>query len=124
MKVISWADIEIYINSVIEKYKNSGVTGVYGIPRGGLILAVMISHALNIPMLSAPTKDCLIVDDICDTGESLIHYDRNSSSMDKPKYHITTLMYRKGAMVTPELYWGTKDNEWIVFPWEVKSCIE
>lgn len=118
MKKLTWENAESYVHAVCERYKDSNITGVYGIPRGGVVLAVMISHKLDLPLLLAPVRGCLIVDDICDSGETLLHYDKNSSAFEKPLYHITTMMYKKGAIVTPEYYWGEKENEWIVFPWE------
>lgn len=44
------------------------VDGIYGIPRGGLPLAVLLSNRLSLPLLMAPTKQCIVVDDIFDTG--------------------------------------------------------
>lgn len=118
---VSWDDVENYVNKVIDFYDNSQLTGVYGLPRGGLILAVMISHRLHIPMLMAPVENCLIVDDICDSGESLLHYQMNSSSLAKPLYHISTMMYRRGAKIVPEMFGMYKEDDWIVFPWEEKK---
>ena len=119
MKVmLTWEDAERYVHEVCERFKNSNLPGVYGIPRGGLILAVMISHSAGIPLLMAPAPGCLIVDDICDTGESLVHYVKNSSAIEKPKYFTSTMIYRDGAIVTPNYYWGKKNDDWIVFPWE------
>lgn len=121
MKInVSWKDIGDYIEKVNDFYKDKKITGVYGIPRGGLILAVLISHKLNIPMLIAPIEDCIIVDDICDTGESLIHYQNNSSGNKKHNYHITTMFYKKNNLVIPELWHREKIDNWIVYPWEVE----
>ena len=45
---------------------------IYGLQRGGLIPAVMLSHQLGIPMAKGDIgPDTLIVDDICDSGETL-----------------------------------------------------
>lgn len=119
MKIkVTWQDIEDYINYVYANYKDEKITGVYGIPRGGIILAVLISHKFNIPMLMAPIEDCIIVDDICDSGESLVHYQNNSSGDKKHKYHITTMFYKKNDLVEPELWYKEKENNWIVYPWE------
>ena len=115
---LDWKDVEEYVDLISRTYENTDLTGVYGLPRGGLCIAVMISHRLGIPLLGAPIKDCLIVDDICDSGESLLHYYKNSSAMDKPLYHITTMVYKKNDLVTPELTMLTKGDKWIVFPWE------
>lgn len=113
---ISWEMVEAYVSEVALRYAN--VNGVYGIPRGGLVLAVMISHKLNIPLLMSPAKGCLIVDDICDSGESLLHYSKNSSGIEKYDYKITTMFYKKNNLVKPDYYFETKKNEWVVFPWE------
>lgn len=121
MKInIKWQDIEEYIEYINEFYKDKKITGVYGVPRGGLILAVLISHKLNIPLLMAPAKDCIIVDDICDSGETLLHYQNNTSGENKNQYHITTMFYKKNNLVTPELWFKEKTNNWIVYPWEVE----
>ena len=120
MKVnVSWQDIEEYINYVYDFYKDKNITGVYGLPRGGLIFAVLLSHKLDIPMLMAPVENCIIIDDICDTGESLLHYQNNSSGDRANKYHITTMFYKKNDLVKPELWFKEKENKWIVYPWEV-----
>lgn len=122
--VYTWQDVEEYVKGVCEKYKSIDLSGVCGIPRGGLILAVMISHRMKLPLLSAPARNCLIVDDICDSGESLLHYKRNSSSLNKPLYHITTMVYKENPLVQPEYYSKKKNDDWIVFPWEDNECIE
>lgn len=119
-RYITWNNVEDYISKAVSLYAGDKISGVYGIPRGGSVLAVMLSHRLGIPLLAAPAPNCIITDDICDSGESLLHYDQNSSSLDKPTYHITTMIYKKGALVTPELYWDFKEDDWIVFPWEAK----
>lgn len=111
-KMVSWKDIELYVNDVCEKYQDKKLSGVYGLPRGGLIFAVMISHKLDIPLLMAPAKNCLIVDDISDSGETLLHY-KNSG------YLITTMFYKKDSLVLPDFWKYKKTDEWIVYPWEL-----
>lgn len=117
---IKWKDIEEYLKAVKERYSSEKITGVYGIPRGGLIFAVILSHMMNIPLLLAPTENCIIIDDICDSGESLVHYYKNSSGNKNNKYHITTMYYKENNLVVPEFYLKEKENKWIVYPWEEK----
>lgn len=120
-RYIDWYNIQKYIGWIADKYSNiNNISGVYGLPRGGLIFAVLLSHKMDIPLLQAPIENCIIIDDICDTGESLLHYYKNSSSLDKPKYHITTMHYKKNNLVEPEYWYDKKENEWIIYPWEVK----
>lgn len=117
---VSWSDIELFIDKVSNEYKDKNITGVYGLPRGGLIFAVMLSHKMNIPLLMAPTENCIIIDDICDSGESLVHYYRNSSGNELNKYHIVTMYYKDNELVQPEFYMNKKEDKWIVYPWEVE----
>src|SRR3990167_4454373 len=47
---------------------------IYGLPRGGLILAVALSHQLDLPLLfdkKKINKETIIVDDISDSGQTL-----------------------------------------------------
>lgn len=116
---VQWEEVEAFIGKVKASYQGKGITGVYGFPRGGLVLAVMLSHRMGIPLLAAPCKNCIIIDDICDSGETLLHYDRNSSGEDKKAYHIVTMFYKQNSLgVKPELYDKEKDDAWVVFPWE------
>lgn len=119
---VTWEMVESFIDQLIDFHKDSNLTGVFGLPRGGLIFAVMISERLNIPMLMAPCEGCLIVDDICDTGESLLHYMKNSSSLDKPLFHTATMYYKENDLgIKPEMYLYNKEDKWVVFPWEEKE---
>lgn len=85
--------------------------GVWGPPRGGLIMAVMLSHNLGIPYFTEPQgPKTLIVDDIADSGETLWPF-RN--------YPIVTCFYHRGSKVAPMLWLHEKKkDEWVVFPWE------
>lgn len=117
---VKWEDIDVYISAVQNFYKSTKISGVYGLPRGGLIFAVILSHRMNIPLLMAPTDNCIIIDDICDSGESLLHYYKDSSNSNKNKYHITTMFYKKNDLVKPEFYLFEKEDKWVVYPWEVE----
>lgn len=108
---VSWKQVEDYVEQVCHNFKEKNLSGVFGLPRGGLVFAVMISHKLDIPLLIAPGKNCLIVDDISDTGESLIHY-KNCG------YLISTMFYKKDSLVKPDYWMFEKDDKWIVYPWE------
>lgn len=119
-ELVKWSDIQEYINKVSILNRNKNISGVYGLPRGGLIFAVLLSHKMNIPLLQAPCKNCIIIDDISDTGESLLHYKNNSSGNEKYDYYITTMYYKQGSLVEPDYYFKKKEDNWIVYPWEVE----
>ena len=108
---MDWKDVEDFINRLSEEIPKD-TKGVYGIPRGGLCIAVMLSYKLNIPLLQAPCKDCVVIDDIADTGETLYHYKKKG-------YYIATMYYHKQSKIVPDFWFKEKTNKWIVFPWEV-----
>lgn len=112
--MVTWEEVNKYVYA-LEEHLPENVTGVYGIPRGGNILATLISYYYGLPLLQAPCRNCIVVDDIADTGETLLHYKSRG-------YFITTMFYHKQSLVTPDFWYKEKTNEWIVYPWEYKEC--
>ena len=53
-EVLSWLDYDSLVNQLAEKIKASNIDFgfVHGVPRGGVIPAVMLSHILNIEYYS------------------------------------------------------------------------
>lgn len=96
-------------------------SGIYGIPRGGLVVAVKLSHLLDLPFVLdiRDTKwNTLVVDDIADTGKTLAHQFRCVD------HHlgIATLFYHKQSVVVPEFWLFEKTSDWVIFPWEQMKC--
>lgn len=117
---ITWEDIEEYLNAVIEDIKKRGLkpTGVYGLPRGGLIYAIWLSYKLDLPLLMNAAKDCIIIDDIADTGRSLYHFGETNRTQFN-EYYITTMYYVSDSLVKPDFYYKEKKaGDWIVYPYE------
>lgn len=120
---VSWDAVEWYVSFIVQRInaENISFSGVYGLPRGGLVFATMLSYRLNIPMLSAPADNCLIVDDICDSGESLCHYINNTSGTDRHNYTISTMYINSACTLSQHIkyhYDIKSDDTWVVFPWE------
>lgn len=116
---VTWSEIEEYLNAVVEDIKNRDLkpTGIYGLPRGGLIFATWLSYKLDLPLLSHAAKDCIIIDDIADTGRSLYHFVDNRTQFNK--YYITTMYYVNDSLVKPDFYYKEKKvDDWIVYPYE------
>ena len=111
---LSWDDISVLVEDLCDTIASSGaeITSITGIKRGGLIPAVMISHKLNIPYVDRINKDTLVIDDICDTGETL----KNSIAL-----YTATLHYKPTAGFTPDFYAKEVGSDWIVYPWERKD---
>ncbi len=94
---------------------------VTGVPRGGLIPAVILSHKFNIPFigLEAATlfpktikKNIILIDDISDSGKTL-------EQLDKHGFTTGTLAVRDTTTYLPNITGETiYDDTWLVFPWE------
>ena len=111
MIFFTWKEFDKSVEQIANKCKFLEFSGVYGVPRGGLCLAVALSHKLNINLISEPIKNSLIVDDIYETGVTLNTF----KSIEGATFYVLI------SKVKP-IWWNTvnisKTNEWIVFPWE------
>ena len=114
-RVVTWQEVENYIEFLINKLPE-GIVGIYGIPRGGNVIATILSYRLDLPLLQAPIEGCLVVDDISDTGKTLVHYKEKG-------YLIATMFIHKDTCVMPDYWFLEKNDHWIQFPWEEK-CSE
>ncbi|WP_028329448.1 phosphoribosyltransferase [Brachyspira alvinipulli] len=125
--VVSWADIDDAVEVLAKQIEESNIhyEVIYGLARGGLVPAVMLSHRLKIPMvlnmeevwrLKVKNKNSLIVDDISDTGETLRYFDDQ-------KFDIATLFVREHtSKIKPKYsYKNINHDNWLLFPWETKS---
>jgi len=113
-----WFDIVADIDELVRRLKpvKFQIRNIYGIPRGGLVIAVILSHKLEVPVITDIRKigrNTLLVDDIADTGKTL----KKVLKVKKP-FAIATLWYHPQSVIIPDYYIQTKDKDWIVFPWE------
>ena len=67
----TWSEFDKSVERIANKCKFNEFSGIYGVPRGGLCLAVALSHKLKIKLISEPIKNSLIVDDVYETGITL-----------------------------------------------------
>lgn len=94
---------------------------VTGVPRGGLVPAVMLSHYMNkkfksynevIEMTNNIRQKVLVVDDISDSGETLYKAETFG-------FQTATLTVRHSTIFIPDFYGERiEDDRWLVFPWE------
>ena len=115
---VTYEQINEYIDNVVQDLKKRGIkpTGVYGPPRGGLIFATLLSYKMDIPLLLNASKGCVIIDDIADSGRTLLHFTENDTQFNK--YYITTMYYHERSAVRPDYYMHLKKDRWIVYPYE------
>ena len=107
----TWSEFDNAVEDIASKCRFLEFSGIYGVPRGGLCLAVALSHKLKINLISEPKKNSLIVDDVYETGLTLKTFKDVEGAMffvlfskSKPKWWNSVFISEK--------------NEWIVFPWE------
>ena len=110
----TWEEFDKGVEHIANKCKFLKFSGIYGVPRGGLCLAVALSHKLKINLISEPIKNSLIVDDIYETGLTLKTFKDIEGAM----------FFVLFSKIQPT-WWNTvfisKKNQWIVFPWENTS---
>ena len=123
-KFISWADYDDMINKIavyVKHINKEEIGAIYGLPRGGLPIAVSLSHSLGLPLLMnyydrkvVTRKKILVVDDIADTGHTL-------KDFDSPHNVICTMHYHQDSITRPDFFCSEKGDDWIVYPWETED---
>ena len=123
---LSWKWVDEQINKIGDKLEGLDLEFVSGIPRGGLVPAVMMSHAYGIKYISYSSakmlpldlrKKTIVIDDISDTGLTM-------SEADKLKFITSSLCTRIGTKTLPRLTGEIiSGKQWLVFPWESLDSI-
>ena len=110
-RYFTWSEFDKSVNYIANQCKKMNLTGIYGVPRGGLCLAVALSHKLDVQLIEKPLKNSLIVDDVFETGITL----SNFKNIEGANFFV--LVSKKKP-----IWWNTVNfvnkKEWIVFPWE------
>jgi len=120
----SWQEFDDAVDAIADEIKAKGLlnkfTHIYGIPRGGLTLAVALSHRLgkfvttdSINVFRLHGRHMLVVDDISDTGKTLKEIDPDLSA---------TIHMVEETTFRPTIHVHMKNKEdWIEYPWEGKK---
>ena len=111
---LTWEEFDQSVEYIANKCRHLKLSGVYGIPRGGLCLAVALSHKLKIKLNKKPIKNSLIVDDVYETGHKL-------SSFRNIQGSIFFVLFSKKEPTWWHSVSSSPENDWIVFPWEDKK---
>ena len=107
----TWIEFDNAVEHIASKCKFFKFSGIYGVPRGGLCLAVALSHKLKINLISEPKKNSLIVDDVYETGITLNTFKDIEGAMFYVLFSKTKPKWLNSVFIS-------KKSEWIVFPWE------
>ncbi|MHB1908243.1 MAG: phosphoribosyltransferase [Nitrososphaerales archaeon] len=126
-----------------EKFAVPKVDVIIGISRGGLVLTRTMSDLLGIdnvmiirseyytdvgkvrsrPVISQKIqgdikgKNVLLVDDVADSGESLLEIKKYLKTKHPKSLVIATLYLKPWSKLVPD-YYVAKTSAWVIFPWE------
>jgi hypoxanthine phosphoribosyltransferase len=136
----TWKEFDKDIKVLAKKLKKYKFHAVYGIPRGGLILAVRLSHLLNIPITLDPYNADLVVDEICDNGRTIKRMSQLPCFFKGRKFVVIHLRIKRVEYLEIYVYRGEikesignvdlipspiipdiylyKLKDWIIYPWE------
>ena len=145
---LSWADIEELCEELAKKIEEEALPFdvIIGISRGGWVPARLLSDLLGndevdtvrvkfyksvgttakkpVILLSTQIdikgKDILLVDDIADTGESLIETIENIKEKNIKSISVATLIKKPQSMFTPDFF-IRETPDWVIFPWEISE---
>lgn len=130
-KYVQWWEVKEYLYNLVDRLKKDEYfhldecPGIFTFPRGGLILATLLSYEIDKPILMNPEPGCIIIDDIIDTGITMKKY----SDLRNEKNYFITAMFMKDNQLAEEsefqcfcdYFEYVKKDEWIVYPWEDMS---
>ncbi|MGD0804985.1 MAG: phosphoribosyltransferase [Candidatus Bathyarchaeia archaeon] len=146
---LSWDDIQRLVEVVASRIKESGFQPdvVVAISRGGFAPARIICDQLNIrrlacvqveaydgmvkrpePVVVLPVnanltgKKALLVDDVSDSGASIIKARDHLKEKGASDVRIATIHIKPWSRFIPD-YYAESVDEWVVYPWELKECI-
>lgn len=118
---VGWDEVTDLVNIIACNIEASGqnIDYIYGVPRGGLVPAVMLSHRLGVPLIhelddKQVLGKTLIVDDIYDTGRTMKEHIKNKLST-----RVGCCLYKKAS--SPQVFGLqiTPSQTWYQFPWEI-----
>jgi len=127
---ITWEQYDAMLRKLYRQVQDQNYDIIIGVTRGGLVPAVHLSHLLGIPMATVQYQlrdgdgsmhiashegyqKALIVDDICDTGDTI----RGLSEIFK-NTDFAVIMDKIGDSMVKyraEYFFG---DDWVIFPWE------
>jgi GTP cyclohydrolase I len=108
MERTGWEQFNTAATILARRIPSDKYTSLYPIPRGGVPVAMALQSRLGIPIVDKPNRKTLIVDDIADSGETLLKY---------ADYDTATLFVKPHSKVLPT-YFVASTSKWISFPWE------
>jgi len=112
--VLSWAAVWKAADELATRALNNPrykQKGVFGIPTGGIFVALDLARRHGFRFLEKPVPGCLIVDDLVDSGRTLVPYANSEQS-------VCDALFRKPCSPVGLAMDATTMDGWIQFPWE------
>jgi len=147
---LRWSDIEEMCRKLAGEMEEKGLAGsmLVGISRGGLVplrllsdhfpeseistmavrFYVEIGKRKGRPEITSPVQGdvrgrrVVLIDDIADTGESLLAAVRHLKARGAEEVIVATLLKKPWSKVKPELC-ARETSAWVIFPWEVQETL-
>lgn len=122
-KVITWDDIDKIISDLALDIRIADyhIDNIYGVSRGGLIPAVLLSHKLSIPLSDSVNENTLVVDDIVNKN-NLLEKTLNESNYylrHNDDIYTASLIKRERSSFEPTFVGlNVEYNDWVIFPWD------
>jgi xanthine phosphoribosyltransferase len=125
---VSWQEIDNCCQQLARKVNDLPFSEIVAVSRGGLCPATMLSYELGKPiqlvdlppLWSSDRSDILVVDDICDTGETF----KELRQVFPHALYLSLFVKPKGKPLCD--YWEhfvTQDT-WVVFPWALHDQVK
>lgn len=110
MHIVSWQELAVEADRIADKWRGK-VGSVYGVPTGGVPLALMVAQRMNLPIADEwkMGNATLVVDDLVDTGATMSKFD-GSGYLDAA--------FRKPYSPKKYAPHARTINDWLWFPWE------
>jgi len=150
--LVTWPQIEAWAADVVHKLEKDGFAPqvIIGMSRGGIVPSRLIADHLVIKALytlktehwgltATPDgkarlaqglqadikgKNVLVVDDITDTGQSLVLARDHVKSLGPGAMKTATLIHIAHSVITPDYYAKHVEKDqwtWFIFPWNVRE---
>lgn len=81
---------------------------IYGVPRGGVPVAIMLAQHLKLPLVDTVGDRTLVVDDLVDSGKTMEQY----------KDHTFVALYAKAHSPEALVVEVFNSDDWLEFPYE------
>lgn len=120
MMRLSWQQFDSACDVLSRRLSGGTLANIYGVPRGGLPLAVALSNALHLPLILSDEASVrlspasLIVDDIADHGVTI---ERLRKRFGPLRAAVWVQRDRAAHLENIESVIRVVDDEWILFPW-------